>query len=112
MMQYVNNLNVKRGHLIKSMKYVCIFAILSFSLYREIKGEVIEQVQLGLKLRRVIQERLKEALPDVRLTRERLMEEPENARLVYTLIATEVLEHLKPSERCAQDFKVGEELFT
>ncbi|XP_030224876.1 uncharacterized protein LOC115552718 [Gadus morhua] len=57
----------------------------------------VQEEKLGLQLRWVLEDRLKEALPGVCLSRDGLMKDPPNTLLACSLIATVVLDHLKTS---------------
>ena len=75
----------------------CIEYLWFYNSDRRIKVQVIQQEKLGLQLRWVLEDRLREALPGVCLSRDGLMKDPPNTLLACSLIATEVLDHLKTS---------------
>ncbi|CAL8272643.1 unnamed protein product [Gadus morhua 'NCC'] len=57
----------------------------------------VQEVKLAVELRRPLRQKLIVALPNTWLTREGLMQDPQVALLACSLVAREVLNHIKPS---------------
>eukprot|EP00064_Thunnus_orientalis_P015715 superscaffoldBa00002967_g15772 len=68
-----------------------------------------QEVKLSQELWHPLKVRLGEALPNTRLTREGLMEDVEAALVACSLIATKILNHLKPTVSFAAGTKPGDE---
>lgn len=68
-----------------------------------------QEMKLSKELCRPLTIMLREALPNTVLTREALMEDVHAALLACNLIATEILNYLKPTVSFAKDTKCGDE---
>ncbi|XP_056456844.1 uncharacterized protein LOC130390754 isoform X1 [Gadus chalcogrammus] len=91
------NLVVREVHLLLQEKATMNQDNPGFERTLERLKDPLQEEKLGLQLRWVLEDRLREALPGVCLSRDGLMKDPPNTLLACSLIATEVLDHLKTS---------------
>ncbi|CAL8301753.1 unnamed protein product [Arctogadus glacialis] len=91
------NLVVREVHLLLQEEATMNQGNPGFERTLERLKDPVQEEKLGLQLRWVLEDRLKEALPGVCLSRDGLMKDPPNTLLACSLIATEVLDHLKTS---------------
>ena len=70
--------------------------------------EVLQQVKLAVELRRPLRQKLNVALPNMWLTREGLMQDPQVALLACSLVAKEVLNHIRPAVSFSKEVQGGD----